>query len=185
MQGEDALPAAPLTRRAATLQALRFGLLSLFLFAFLYYPHDPSSWPARAIGGYVSWVARAAAFSIGLADNSVALTQGTVIGGRYPLQIVLDCTALDVQALYLSAVLALRAPAGIALKGALSGLAFLALANLARIAALYFVGVYAPARFDLIHEDVMTFVMMACACLAFVTFARFASRASVRARSTP
>lgn len=180
---EDALVAPP-RRSAALAQGARFGVFALLVFGSLYYPHAPASWPARALHAYVGLVARAAAFTIGLFDHSAKLLDDTIIAGRFPLQIVLDCTALDVQALYLAAVLSLAAPVVVKLAGACAGLVFLTLANLARIAALYFVGVAAPARFDLLHEDVMTFAMMACACLAFVTFAQLASARSAGTLAT-
>jgi exosortase/archaeosortase family protein len=151
---------------------LHFGLLAALSFGLLYFPYPTDSTPARWLSGYVELVAHAATAVLWLFDPAVRLTEGLVIQGRFPLQIVLDCTALDVQALYLAAVasapLALRSK----LAGAIAGVAFLGVVNLARIAILYWVGVYAPARFDMVHEDLMTFAMLAAACLAFAGFAR-------------
>ncbi|HEY6880514.1 MAG TPA: hypothetical protein VI299_20965 [Polyangiales bacterium] len=163
--------------RATLWRLALFALVSALLFALLYYPHPPDSRAADLLSGYVAWVARAATHVIALFDPSVVLMDHVVIAGRFPLRIVLDCTALDVQALFVSAVLAAPASARSKLLGALGGVAFLAVANLVRIVALYYVGVHAPARFDLMHEDVFTFAMLACACLAFFLFATQHSRA--------
>jgi exosortase/archaeosortase family protein len=149
-----------------------FALLAALFFGLLYFPYPADSTAVRWLSRYVTWVARAAAACLGLFDPSVRLVDQVVIQGRFPLQIVLDCTALDVQALYLAAVVSAPVALRAKLLGALAGLCFLTLVNLARIVILYWVGVYAPARFDLVHEDLLTFAMLAAACLAFVTFAR-------------
>jgi exosortase/archaeosortase family protein len=153
-----------------------FAVVAVLAFGLVYFPYPPDSVPARLLFAYVAFVARSATWTLGLLDPSVMLTDRIVINGRFPLQIVLDCTGLDVQALYLAAVVAAPASALHKLLGASAGLSFLLLANLARIALLYYVGVYAPARFDLLHEDVLTFAMLACACAAFLSFALAGTR---------
>jgi exosortase/archaeosortase family protein len=152
-------------------RGLVFALLSLLLYGFVYYPHEPTSLAARTLFAYAAWVARGSAWLIGLFGEPVGVTDDTLITGRFPLRIVLDCAALDVLALYVAAVLAYPARWFSKVSAVLLGAVFLSCANLGRILALYFAGVYAPERFDLLHEDVLAFAMVASALFAFAGFA--------------
>jgi exosortase/archaeosortase family protein len=162
--------------RAPFAHALRFALWAALLLALLYAPYPADSLIVQLLAGYVALVARASAALLALGDPGVRLVDEVLITGRFPLQIVLDCTALDVQALYLAAVLSAPLRWSVKLAGALAGCAALSAINLARIALLYWIGVYAPAHFDLLHEDVFTFGLLACACGCFWTFTRLAAR---------
>lgn len=134
--------------------------LACALYALLYFPYSANSAPIVALSWVLRGVAHASAAAIGLWDPAVQVLPGPVIGGRFPMQIVLDCAALDVLALFLAAVLSYPARARDKLVGAVVGMAFLSLVNVARIAALYFVGTYAPLRFEVVHGDLLAFVMV-------------------------
>lgn len=163
--------------RTPLLHALRFALVAGPLFALLYAPYPASSLPAQLLAGYVELVARAAAALLAPFDPSVRLVDQVMITGRFPLLIVLDCTALDVQALYTAAVLSMPFGWRYTLLGALAGCLALGLVNLVRIAVLYWVGVHAPGYFDLLHEDVLTFALLLCAVACFWLFVGLAERA--------
>ncbi len=135
-------------------------------YAALYFPYPPGSVPSRVLSWYVTMVARGAGAVLHVFDRNVSV-DGVIIHGRYPLKIVLDCTAVDVQALYVAAVSSFPVPWRQRVAGALTGLALVSVANLLRVASLYFVGVYWPTAFHCLHEEVLQFAMVAVACLAF------------------
>jgi exosortase/archaeosortase family protein len=162
--------------RAPFAHALRFALWAALLLALLYAPYPADSIIVQLLAGYVALVARASAWLLALGDPSVRLVDEVLITGRFPLQIVLDCTALDVQALYSAAVLSAPLRWSVRLAGTLAGCAALSAINLGRIVVLYWIGVHAPAHFDLMHEDVLTFALLACACGGFWAFTKLAPR---------
>jgi exosortase/archaeosortase family protein len=137
------------------------ALIVCSLYALLYFPYPAHSAPIRLLTSILHVVAHASAATIGLFDPSVRVLEGPVINGRFPLQIVLDCAALDVLALFLAAVLSYPAGVRDKLVGAVVGVSFLSLINVGRISALYFVGCHAPASFEVVHGDLLTFVMVA------------------------
>jgi exosortase family protein XrtM len=152
--------------------ARALALAALF-YAAIYLNHAPDSVAVRALGGYLAWVARASAGIIGVFDPSAAV-HGASIGGRFPLEIVLDCGALDVQAIFAAAVLAFPAPWRKRALGLVVGLTALTLLNLARIAALAFIGAAAPTWFHTMHEEVFQIVLVIVPCLGFSLWALWA-----------
>ncbi len=169
----DAVDLAPTRSLPSWLPRLaRFIALAGSFFAALYYPYPADSLPTSWLEQYIHGVAACSRWLIAWFEPHVRLVDGLVIAGRFPLQIVLDCTALDVQALYAAAVLASPARWKDKAAGLVLGLVALSLANLMRIVVLYLAGSYAPAHFDLLHEDVMTFALMVFTCLAYYAFSR-------------
>lgn len=91
--------------------------------------------------------------------------------GPISLRIVLDCAALDAQALYVVTVATFPAPAFHRILGVLIGVSVITAANLGRIVGLYFVGVRWPSSFHVLHEEVLQFVMVLVAAGMFAVWA--------------
>jgi exosortase/archaeosortase family protein len=163
--------------------AARFVLLAVALaaglYGVLYFPYRSDNVVVRLLTSYLEGLARMAGGVISIFDRS-AVARGTTIEGRFPLQIVLDCSAADAQALLLAAILAF--PAGWRQKvvGALAGVLGLNLVNLARIVSLYFIGIRWPGAFHLLHEEVIQILLVLVAAGGFALWARWA-----RAARTP
>jgi exosortase/archaeosortase family protein len=81
---------------------------------------------------------------------------------------------LDAQALYLAAVLGVRARLFDKTLGLMGGFALLTAVNLARIVTLYLVGVRAPRLFHVLHEEILQIGLVLCALLTFGLWARWA-----------
>jgi exosortase/archaeosortase family protein len=152
---------------------VRAVVVTGLLYGVLYFPYRSENVVVRGLEGYLCALARLAGGVIALFD-ATAGTRGTVIEGRFPLQIVLDCSAADAQALFVGAVLAF--PAGWRRKalGAAAGVVGLNLVNLARIVLLYFVGASWPRAFHILHEEVIQLVFVLIAAGAFAVWARWA-----------
>lgn len=150
----------------------------LLLCGAFFYPYADGSWPSRAIEAYLRGVAHASAFAIGLFDPGVG-AEGRHITGAFPLEIVKACSLLDAQAFYMGAALAFPARPLRKLTGIVLGVLLLAVLNVLRIAALYYVGVHAPAHFDALHEEWLPALLVAAACLTFAAFVHWATREHV------
>jgi exosortase/archaeosortase family protein len=153
---------------------LRFVFLAAplmcVLYAAYYYPYASDSLPGRLLHGFLVAQSHAAGWVIALFDAGVSV-EGTQIRGRFPLAIVKACSSLDAQALLVASVVAFPARLPGKLLGVLGGTLAMTGLNVARIAALYFVGAHAPQAFDTVHEEVMPLLLIAAACAAFALWA--------------
>jgi exosortase/archaeosortase family protein len=162
--------------------ASRFALLALGFYAALYFPYPPATLPARWLAAYVDAQAAVAGALVWLFDHD-ARVSGNLISGRFSLSIILDCAAVDAQALFAATVLAFPAAPRPKLIGLAVGLAAITVVNLLRIVILYFVGANWPDHFRFLHEDLFQFGIIAAAAAAFALWAWWASgpRRAVRA----
>jgi len=158
---------------------LAVALMALFAGAY-YYPYDPGTSLANAIEFYLRLQARAAGAVIALFDPSVTV-RGTLINGRFPVQVVKSCSSLDAQALYAAAVLAFPARVLDKTLGLLLGVGLLSSLNLTRIAGLSLVGAHRPEWFDTIHEEILPLLLVISSCLAFVAWVRWTRRENLPA----
>ena len=156
---------------------IRAALLMAAFYGLLYYPYRDGSLPERVIDGYLALLARVSAGCLSVFDSSVSV-QGVFILGRQPLQIVLDCAALDAMALFAATVLAFPARFRVKLTGFLAGGAIIWGFNVLRIIVLYVTGVKWPQLFDVLHEDVMALLLV---LVSVGCFAVWAMRARNRA----
>jgi exosortase/archaeosortase family protein len=101
---------------------------------------------------------------------------GDRIDGRFSLQIVRNCDAIEVNILFASAVLAVPAPWLRRLYALAAGLALLVLANVTRICLLYFVGVYRPSWFATAHEEILPLLLVALTALSFLGWVRYLTK---------
>jgi exosortase/archaeosortase family protein len=167
-------------RRSSALRYLLItGCTMAALYAVLYYPYSPSNPLGRALSWYVTLWAKGTGWVLGLFEDGVEV-RGTVILGRFPLRIILDCVALDAQALYAAAVVGFPARASSKAIGLGAGLAAIALWNLARIVLLYFVGVHWQQSFHVMHEEVLQVGIILVACLCFIGWLTWVNSAGQR-----
>jgi exosortase/archaeosortase family protein len=147
----------------------------LLLCGAFFYPYPEGSWPSLAIAAYLRGLASAAAWLIGRFADGVS-AQGTHIVGAFPLEIVKACSLLDAQAFFVGAALALQAPRARKALGIALGVIALSALNVLRIAGLFFVGLRAPAQFDVVHEEWLPALLVAATCLIFVGFVHWTAR---------
>ncbi|HYQ46816.1 MAG TPA: archaeosortase/exosortase family protein [Polyangiaceae bacterium] len=166
---------------------LRFALVYLAIAAALFsiygFPFELFGARSDWLAGYLRLYAKVAGSTLRLFDPSVVVS-GDRIDGRFALQIVRNCDAIEVNILFVSAILAFPAPwlrRSIAL---IAGLAALVLANIARICLLYCVGVYRPTWFATAHEEILPLVLIAFTALSFIGWASYLT-GSGRARGLP
>ncbi len=150
------------------------------LYGLYYFPHATGGLADRVIRAYLVAQARGVGILIHVFDPLVRVT-GTRVSGAFALDIVKDCSSLDVQALFLAAIIGFPASGRAKLLGCGSGILVLNAANLLRMLGLYLAGMRAPEWFDVLHEEVMPLALMLVTCGCF---ALWASRALLVARTS-
>jgi exosortase/archaeosortase family protein len=158
--------------RAGSRFALRYALIAAALFAVYAFPFELLGAKHDWLAGYLAAYARLAGGVLGLFESGIVVT-GANISGRFPMEIVRNCDAIEVNILFVSAVLAFPSTwrrRGIALAVGLPALVAL---NVARICLLYFVGVHAPDRFAVAHEQIFPLLLVGAAAFAFLQCANY------------
>lgn len=140
--------------------ALSYGGIAAALFGAYAFPFELFGAKQDWLHGYLAGYARLAGAVLATFDSSVSVND-TVIVGRFPLEIVRNCDAADVNILFASAVLAFPAPLRRKAVPLLLGVLALILANVTRICSLYFVGVVQPSWFHTAHEEVWPLLLVA------------------------
>ena len=154
-----------------------FSLLACILLGLYYFPYENGTSVRACIEAYLHGYTAVAGAVLSVFDHSVQV-RGHDIIGRYSLRIVRTCDAMDVKILYVSAVFAWPAAWERRVAAAVLGVTSLFVVNVARICALYYVGVLAPAYFKFAHHELLPAFVLVVAVGAFIMFTASANRAS-------
>lgn len=152
--------------------AVTYLVIAGTLFTIYAFPFELFGAQGDWLSGYLAGYARLAGFILGIFERDIAVS-GTLIHGRFPLEIARNCDAADVNILFASAVLAFPAPLRLRVRPLVFGLIALVGANVLRICCLYYVGVHAPSYFKVAHEEVWPLIMVAFAALLFLSCVRY------------
>jgi exosortase/archaeosortase family protein len=161
-------------RFAATFAVVAGAALAIY--SFPYAEHGVrEDWFTRYLAAY----ARVAGWVLRLTHANVQVA-GTEVVGNISLTVAKNCDAMDVNILFVAAIVAFpvgwrRRAIGIGL-----GVAGLAIANIVRIVSLYYIGVRWPSRFEVVHAELWPFAMVALAVSAFLLWSRWATTAEAR-----
>jgi exosortase/archaeosortase family protein len=148
------------------------GVAGLGLGAY-FFPYDLVGVHSEgAFQAYLSAYARATGHVLHLFDPTVSVVDST-INGRFSIRIVRSCDAMEANILFVAAMLSLPAPWPRKAAGLSAGLAALVALNVLRLCCLYFVGIYAPARFDVAHYELWPLAMVAFATADLLLCARW------------
>jgi exosortase/archaeosortase family protein len=155
--------------------ALRFALIAGAFFAVYCFPYAEHGISERWFERYLSAYASMAGGVLSLFEPSVHVT-GTNIVGRIPLQIVKNCDAIEINVLFVAAVLAFPGLTSKRLVAAVVGVVLLVVANIIRICSLYYVGIYAPSSFEFFHLELWPLVLVVLAAVNFLLWASWLQR---------
>jgi len=147
--------------------AVTYVLIAGALFSIYGFPFELFGARTDWLTPYLEAYARLAGGALQLFDHQVSVS-GSRIDGRFALQIVRNCDAIEINILFASAVLAF--PASWRQKGfvLLRGLAILVAANVLRIMCLYYIGVYSAGWFAVAHEEVLPLLLVAITAVLFL-----------------
>jgi exosortase/archaeosortase family protein len=151
--------------------ALTFVAIAAALFTLYGFPFELFGAKQDWLHGYLAAYAQLAGGALGLFERGLIIDD-TLIQGRFALQIVRNCDAADVNILFVSALCAFPAKVRFKAPLVLAGVAALVAANVLRICSLYYVGVYAPARFKVVHEEVWPLLLVMWTVGVFVLCVR-------------
>jgi exosortase/archaeosortase family protein len=149
-----------------------FAVVSGCLLAFYYYPRTNADAVERWTGEYLRLYTRLVSWPIGVFDPTVS-AHGNLVAGRFSMQIVKSCDAMEANILFTAAVVAFAAPWVRKAASLAVGLAALVACNVLRLFTLYWAGALVPVAFDFMHIDVWPLLMIAFAALDFVVCARW------------
>lgn len=151
--------------------ALTYALVAGVLLGLYAFPFELFGVERDPLEGYLRLFANMAGSLIHLVDSG-ARVSGTLISGQFPLQIVRNCDAAEINILFASAVVALPGQPSKKLACLVGGLVLLVTTNIARICSLYFVGAHSEAWFKVLHEEVWPLALVAIGTLLFLLSAR-------------
>lgn len=146
--------------------ALLFAVVSGCLLGFYYFPRTSADLVERWTGEYLSLYTQVVSWPIALFDRGVS-AHGNLVAGRFSMQIVKSCDAMEANILFAAAVLAFAAPWLRKVASLLVGLAALGTVNVLRLFTLYWAGVFLPSAFEFMHIDVWPLLMIAFAAIDF------------------
>jgi exosortase/archaeosortase family protein len=162
-------------RRAAVRYVVSLGVSLALFYAFVYHPWNPVSLVGQQLKTYLELIARLSAAVLELSGEHVSVN-GPSVHGRFPYVVVVDCAALDIQALFVAAVLAFPSRWFQRVVGFVCGLVAIFSINIARLVALYYAGVHSKTLFKTLHEEVFVLVVVVIVCGLFLLWATWATR---------
>jgi exosortase/archaeosortase family protein len=162
-------------RDEGTRFVVSFALIAGCLLALYYSPRGNESAVERFTSQYLCAYTRLVSYGIGVFDPH-AFAHGNVVTGRFSMQIVKSCDAMEANILFAAAFVALPAVWWRKAASLLAGLMALCVFNLLRLFVLYWVGVFVPKSFDFLHYDVWPLLMIAFAAVDFIVCVHWARR---------
>jgi exosortase/archaeosortase family protein len=150
-------------------------LMGLF-YGLVYFPKWDSDVASSAMSMYLGVYAKITALILGVLGNDVTVYGQSVTSPRYSIQIARECSALEPTALFVAGVLALQVRRGTRWIGVVLGVLSLAITNVVRIVSLFYVGIYIPSKFDMIHIEVWQALFIVLAIAYWAVWAMWATR---------
>jgi exosortase/archaeosortase family protein len=164
-------PLAAGARKLGWRFALTYAAVAAVLFSIYAFPFELVGAREDWLSGYLAAYARLSGGVLGLIEPGVVVT-GTVIQGRFPMEIVRNCDAIEVNILFASAVLALPARWWPKLEALAGGLCVLVALNVLRICSLYYMGTLSAQAFEVAHEEVFPLLLVGATAALFLAIVR-------------
>ena len=124
---------------------------------------------------FLAWNADAAGVVLRVLGEETVVNDRSVTGRRYSLEVAHGCDAVQPTALFLSAVLATPVVVRRKLIGVAAGIAILLTINLVRIVSLYYVGVFIPRFFHVVHVEIWGAVFIFLSIALWLVWALWAT----------
>ncbi len=134
----------------------------------------------KVLPGYLRLNAQASVFVLNIFGENAKTVGASVVSNRFSVNIEHGCDAIEPSALFISAVLAFPASMMTKLPGLLAGTVALALMNLIRIVSLFYMGIFRPAWFEVLHIDVWQPVFVVLSLTFWIIWAWWATKPKVK-----
>lgn len=159
--------------RAARLASFFFLARFLVLLLVLYFAVAWKPVNDRAIVPFTAGIASVSGKILRLLGEPVTVTNTTISGGGFGVNIENGCNGVETAILFVSAVLAFPAPWRSRLLGVVGGFAAIQAVNLVRVVSLFWVGRHYPTLFQSSHTVIwQSLVVLFGVVLFFVWAAR-------------
>lgn len=162
----------PEERRAVLRFVSRAVLGAAALFTLYGFPYASWGISEAWLRSFLDAYARLVGSVLALLDPTV-MVQGNVIVGRVALEIVRSCDAMEAKILFASAVVAFPGSLGRKALVLALGLVALVIANVARIASLYFMLLERQSAFEFFHLELWPLLMVTAAGGFFLAGIKF------------
>ena len=126
-----------------------FALLTIVFYLVLYTPFLGAAFLSSIVDAYSS----ATNFVLHLVGVDSSQSGTVLVGDKFSMRIVHECTAVEPSGILAIAVLAYPAPFRARIAGVVMGLALLQAINLFRLVTLFLIGEHFSTAFDFVHGD--------------------------------
>jgi exosortase family protein XrtM len=117
---------------------------------------------------YLRFMAEMSSVILNWLGQDITVKEASIYSSVFAIDIKRGCDAIEASALFACAILAFPAPFLLKLPGIVIGILFLFLLNLIRIIGLFFIGIYYPQAFEIMHIEVGQALFILLALLFFV-----------------
>lgn len=139
----------------------------------------------RFLPGMLKLNARASVAVLNVLGENAEAFDTTIRSGRNSVSIAHGCDAIEPIALFVVAVLAFPAPLRSKWPGLLIGTLVLTALNIVRIISLFYVGIWKPAWFDAMHEQVWQPAFIVFSLFFWVVWALWATKPATQGSTRP
>jgi exosortase/archaeosortase family protein len=157
--------------------SVTFFTIALVLLALYYFPYKGDDGLAtRFFAQWLRSYTHVTGAVVSIFDRSVCASGNSVVGHSFSMQIVKSCDAMEVNILFLSAMMAVPAPWPRKIVALGLGLLALVAVNILRLCSLFWIGSSFRAGFSFAHYDAWPLLLIAFAAADFLICARWTSR---------
>jgi exosortase/archaeosortase family protein len=119
---------------------------------------------------YLRFDAKVSAVILNWLGQNVNVIDTNIVSSRFSISIKRGCDAIEPTALFICAIIAFSAPFWLKIQGIIIGALFLLTLNFIRIISLFFVGIYYPQAFHILHVEIWQLVFILLAMLFFIVW---------------
>jgi len=147
---------------------LRFFTLFAILMVLFYLGTVTSFYNNNFLPSYLHFNAEISGLILSGLGQDVNVEGTSILSPIHSIKLIRGCEAIEPSALFIAAVLAFPAPFLLKMPGIIIGTLSLLTLNLIRIISLFFVGIYYPQAFEIMHIEVWQALFILLALLFFV-----------------
>ena len=139
----------------------------------------------KIMPSYLRGWAQISASVLRVLGEDAAVSDSLISSPRFSVSIKKGCDAVQPTVLFITAVLASPVAFRPKLPGLAIGILFLMAMNLVRVISLYYIGVYWPSAFEIMHHDVWQATFIIVSIVAWALWAVWAVRETTIAANVP
>ena len=164
---------------------LRFGLIFILCAGLFYGCEATSPFKKTVFPAYCGINASISAAILNCFGEQATAQDTLVTSPRFSIEVRRGCDAVEPSALFMAAIIASPVLIWTRLVGLIAGTILLMLINLIRIVSLFYVGVFYPTAFEVVHLDVWQALFIFLLILFWAVWVRWAKRVGIGKHDVP